>query len=47
MRLRIAQWMQENDLKAVDLKATGEWFYLNTSLDISLKYNRFVFDSDS
>lgn len=47
MWLRIAQWMQENDLKAIDLKAAGEQFYLNTSLDISLKYNHLVLDSDS
>lgn len=42
MCLRIAQWMQENYLKA-----TREQFYLNTSLDISLKYNHLVLDSDS
>lgn len=47
MCLRIAQWMQENYLKAIDLKATGEHFYLNTSLDISLKYNHLVLESDS
>lgn len=47
MCLRIAQLMQENYLKAIDLKATGEQFYLNTSLDISLKYNHLMLDSDS
>lgn len=47
MCLRIAQCMQENDLKAIDLKATGEWFNLNTSLNISLNYNHLVSDSDS
>lgn len=47
MRLRVAQWMKENDLKAVDLKATGEQFNPNAGLDISLKYNHLVLDSDS
>lgn len=47
MCLRIAQWMQENDLKAIDLKAMGEQFYLNISLDISLKYNHLALNSDS
>lgn len=47
MHLRVAQRMKENDLKAVDLRATGEQFYPNASLDISLKYNHLVLDSVS
>lgn len=39
--------MKENDLKPIDLKAMGEQFYPNAGLDISLKYNHLVLDSDS